>query len=217
MDIDRTQHRFWRWTQWTCYGRLAVAIDETDWVAFGCSVSVPGQTYYVLFHRRLDGTWTEELAPFAGDYPGVLLAAGTGESVALCGSFGFHLRSAAGWGPEETVPYPDIRSSCTFAGCGSLGTFGIALAPDGERAAVGIDSPANFPIHPSPTGPTGGFGVWLSERTAAGWTVVPVGGPYDPFGTRPYLSRTALGQLVITMLNGGPGELPNASIYVEDP
>ena len=63
-----------------------------------------------------------------------------------------------------------------------------------------------------------GLGVWLLERTAAGWTAVLVGGPYDAYNTRPYLSRTALGRLVLIMPHVPPVPgLPNASIYVEDP
>lgn len=198
--------------QWLCDEDFAVASDETDWIAFACFSPDPFQTYYDLFRRRPDGTWTEELAPFVGDRAGVLVAAATGESAGLLGTGSsasqFHLRSAAGWGPTENVPVAGLPSA-------------VALAPDGERVAVLIESPlTGFPPHPTPNPPPlqGGFGVWLSERTASGWTLVAVGGRYNAYDTRPQLSRTPLGRLVLVMPHEAPAPgLPNASMFVEDP
>ena len=190
-------------TRWTCSpGHMDVASDETDWVAFACFVPQVTETSYVMFHRAPGGTWSEELAPFTGSGNTAIPVAGQGASAALLHAavqpgdpdWRIHVRSAAGWGPEETLP-SEVHA---------MRLVGLVLPPGGERMAVACLDIST--------------GMWLAERTAAGWTALPIGAPGAPWTLSPRIRLGASGQVIITVPHGPSADgRPNASIYVEDP
>jgi hypothetical protein len=176
---------------------VSVAADGTLWLDLSYQSAPVYEFYHVLMRRSAAGAWSQELAPVPLDAPGASVHGASAEVAALFYEgmpyvWNVRFRTAAGFGPEETVPLPVDWPEFQDA----------AVAPDGVRMSV-LES--RYPD-----------GLWLSTRGAEGWSVMLLGTP----SSRARAGFTADGRATVVVMHGlGGGSSTQAwvSLFAEPP
>lgn len=174
---------------------MAVGADGTAWIVESyLPQPYTGEWTYVLHRRTPDGTWSEELVPFAGETEATVLG-GSGavaglvyDSAAMGSSINFRLRTTTGWGAEEVLPV-------AIEG-GTLGK--MALSSDGRAAAL-------FSAYPT--------GTALALRTAEGWQTMTLGAP-SAWAAWPHFDADGRITAVVLHSSSTPADI---SAFVERP